>query len=89
MTGAADRRRTVALGGAALGLILAALIAGPMRAVDPTPGPTARPPTCADRYPADGPLGIDLMLGCIVNELISGRASGAEGAASAPRMSQW
>lgn len=33
--------------------------------------PTARPLTCAERYPADGPGGVDLQLGCVVNELVA------------------
>lgn len=51
---------------AASALVISAL------AADPTPGPTpsVRPPTCTERYPADGPAGVDLQLGCVVNELI-------------------
>jgi hypothetical protein len=38
----------------------------------PTPAPTTatHPPTCAERYPAEGPAGVDLQLGCVVRELI-------------------
>ena len=32
--------------------------------------PAARPPTCAERYPAEGPGGVDLQLGCLVTELV-------------------
>jgi hypothetical protein len=50
------------------------LVVGPpaMLAADPAAGPgeTARPPTCAERFPAEGPAGVDLRLGCIVSELI-------------------
>jgi hypothetical protein len=54
---------------------------GPGHAADPpaTPGPDAsgRPATCAQRYPADGPAGIDLQLGCVVSELV-GHYTGAD-----------
>jgi hypothetical protein len=54
---------------------------GPTRAADPpaAQGPDAprQPPTCAERYPADGPAGIDLQLGCLVNELV-GHFTGAD-----------
>jgi hypothetical protein len=43
-----------------------ALAAGPGTA----PGETPRPPTCAERFPAEGPAGVDLRLGCIVSEVI-------------------
>jgi len=50
------------------------LVPGPsaVLAADPAAGPseTARPPTCAERFPAEGPAGVDLRLGCIVSELI-------------------
>jgi len=38
---------------------------------DPTSAATAsaRPPTCAERFPGDGPAGVDLQLGCVVNEI--------------------
>lgn len=42
-------------------------------AADPTadPVPTQRPPTtCAERFPAEGPAGVDLRLGCIVGEVV-------------------
>lgn len=41
-------------------------------AADPThdPAGTPRPPTCAERFPDDGPAGIDLKLGCIVGEVV-------------------
>lgn len=43
-----------------------------VRADDPTPGPASEtaPPSCADRFPAEGPAGVDLRLGCIVGELV-------------------
>ncbi|TAK00641.1 MAG: hypothetical protein EPO36_07935 [Chloroflexota bacterium] len=58
-------------------LVIAMSAAGPVivRAASPEPSattsPTARPPTCAERYPAEGPGGVDLQLGCLVNELVS------------------
>jgi hypothetical protein len=65
----------------ALALGAAAQVAGPpsgpgaVAAAEPTatpaPAATSRPPTCAERYPADGPGGVDLQLGCIVNELVA------------------
>ena len=41
-------------------------------AADPTPdlGTTARPPSCADRFPAEGAAGVDLRLGCVVGEVV-------------------
>lgn len=48
-----------------------------LAAVVPVPGagaadPTHRPPrlTCDERFPADGPAGIDLRLGCLVGEVV-------------------
>ena len=44
-------------------------------AADPgsSPSPTAatRPPTCVERYPAEGPGGVDLQLGCVVGEIVA------------------
>ena len=34
------------------------------------PGATPPPPTCAERFPEDGPAGVDLRLGCIVGEVV-------------------
>lgn len=31
---------------------------------------TPRPATCAERFPAEGPAGVDLRLGCVVSEVI-------------------
>lgn len=58
----------VSLLGAAL---LLAAPAGAL-ATDPTPDPgaTPRPPTCAERFPEEGPAGVDLRLGCIVGEVV-------------------
>jgi hypothetical protein len=55
---------------ALLVLALAAAIPATALAADPTPGPPAGAPTCAERYPEDGPAGVDLRLGCIVSELV-------------------
>jgi hypothetical protein len=57
----------VAAGGLVL-LTLAVGTAGIVAASDP--GATARPPTCAERFPAEGPAGVDLRLGCIVSEVV-------------------
>lgn len=74
--------RAVGLGVAravALAVVLAAA-PGPPHAspgvvlgADPTPDPGAaplRPPTCAERFPEEGPAGVDLKLGCIVSEVV-------------------
>lgn len=55
-----------------ISVALFAIFAVPVGAADPTadPTPTEHPPTCAERYPADGPAGIDLRLGCIASELV-------------------
>jgi hypothetical protein len=55
-----------------------------------TPGVTAspRPPTCAERYPADGPGGVDLQLGCVVNEVVGSYLGlGGAGGSDPPRLS--
>lgn len=72
-------------------LVLAALLtpaaaAATVRAADPTPGPasaTSRPATCSERFPADGPAGVDLRLGCIVGEVV-GVYTAAQAAPPAP-----
>jgi len=49
-------------------------------AADPTaePGPpSAAGPTCAERYPGEGPAGVDLRLGCVIGELV-GHYTGAD-----------
>jgi hypothetical protein len=58
---------------AALVVVAAILMPGAALAADPTPDPvaqTASPPTCSDRFPAEGPAGVDLRLGCIVSEVV-------------------
>ena len=60
-------------------------LAGPTAAADPSPSP--RPPTCAERYPAEGPAGVDLRLGCIARELV-GIYTG-ENAEEPPRISRY
>ena len=67
-----------ALRAALRALLLVALLtsiaaAATVHAADPTPvppGATPRPPTCSERFPADGPAGVDLRLGCIVGEVV-------------------
>jgi hypothetical protein len=51
--------------------------------------PAVRPPTCAERYPADGPGGVDLQLGCIVSELMGAYTGTGEGSGAPPRVSAW
>ena len=53
-------------------LALALLLTSAARALgaDPASLPTPRPPTCAERFPAEGPAGVDLRLGCIVSEVV-------------------
>lgn len=60
---------TRGIGGLLLALFLSAAIPAAAGAADPAPTPS-RPATCAERYPADGPAGVDLRLGCIVSELV-------------------
>jgi hypothetical protein len=61
--------RSVAAAFAAALLLTAPLVA---LAAEPTPGaaPTPAPPTCAERFPEDGPAGVDLRLGCIVSQVV-------------------
>ena len=70
---------------ASAALVSAALTAG-VAAADPSPTP--RPPTCAERYPAEGPAGVDLRLGCLVRELL-GHYTGEEPSGQAPRLSAY
>ena len=39
-------------------------------AADPSSPPPPAPGSCAERYPEDGPAGVDLRLGCIVSEVV-------------------
>lgn len=56
---------------------------------DPGPGASDQP-TCAERYPADGPAGIDLLLGCVVGEVMRAyTGAGAGTARNPPQISQW
>ncbi len=62
------------------------LAAAPALAADPTPGPAIdpnRPPTCAERFPEEGPAGVDLRLGCIVGSVI-GAYTTAQAAIATP-----
>jgi hypothetical protein len=49
-----------------------AVLAAPagVAADDPSAPPEPRRPTCAERFPEEGPAGVDLRLGCIVSELV-------------------
>jgi hypothetical protein len=53
----------------------------------PEPGAAARG-SCSERYPADGPAGLDLRLGCIAAELV-GNYTGAGAPAEPARISSW
>ena len=58
---------------AALVVVMAIVAPGAALAADPTSEPVAQtpgPPTCSDRFPAEGPAGVDLRLGCIVSEVV-------------------
>ena len=63
----------VALATAGAALLLLAGRVAPAAAADPA---ATRPPTCAERYPADGPAGIDLRVACALGEVV-GLATGA------------
>lgn len=61
-------------------------------AADPSPSPAAvsGSPTCLDRFPADGPGGVDLLLGCVVNEVTRAyTGAGAGTSADPPRLSAY
>ena len=53
-------------------LAITLLLVAPAGAIagDPSTPPEARPPTCAERFPEEGPAGVDLRLGCIVSEVV-------------------
>ena len=64
-------------GAARLALLAVLVLVAPSATVvaanpSPTPSatPTSRPATCAERYPAEGPGGVDLQLGCVASELV-------------------
>ena len=63
---------TLATRSARILIALAFLLAAPARTVaaDPSAPPEARPPNCAERFPEEGPAGVDLRLGCIVSEVV-------------------
>lgn len=62
----------LAAGILAAGILAVGFLAAPSFALaaDPTATPDVRPPTCSERFPAEGPAGVDLRLGCIVSELV-------------------
>ena len=64
-------------------LLAAGLLAAPAAALaaDPSAAPEPRPPSCSERFPDEGPAGVDLRLGCIVSEIVGLYAPGQ---ASAP-----
>ncbi len=71
-------------------IVWLASFAASVAAIEPSPTPvvTEPPPTCAQRYPADGPAGVDLRLGCIVAELVGAYTSPGD-ITTAPRISSW
>ena len=64
----------VAAGLALLVVLVLVSASATVLAADPIPtssvAPTSRPATCAERYPAEGPGGVDLQLGCVASELV-------------------
>lgn len=75
---------------AALLVLTAVVTPGVVLAADPTPDPavqTPDPPTCADRFPEEGPAGVDLRLGCIVSEVVGLYTAGQ--AAPPPTLSSY
>jgi len=68
----------------ALGLVIG-LTLGPATALagDPPSGSPAHDPTCQERYPNDGPGGVDLQLGCVIAQVV-GAYSGADTRDPAP-----
>jgi hypothetical protein len=54
----------------------------------PSAEPTLRPLTCAERYPDEGPAGLDLRLACIVTKLVGAYATPGD-ASTPPRLSDW
>jgi hypothetical protein len=76
-------RRVAALRQLAAVLLVAGFLAAPVGALaaEPSAPPVPRPPTCAERFPEEGPAGVDLRLGCIVSEIVGVYAPGQ---ASAP-----
>jgi hypothetical protein len=67
---------------ALVALLAAVLVAAVgVNAADPTPTAAPRQPTCAERYPGEGPAQVDLRLGCIANELVGHYTGGGAGEA--------
>ena len=82
---AAGLRALAAFG---LAVLASIVLLGPPSIVlgdEPTPAPpaTSGPPTCADRFPAEGPAGVDLRLGCIFGEIV-GLYTASEGRPPTP-----
>jgi hypothetical protein len=74
---------SVALAVATLAAPLAATADGPIATSVPAPARA----TCADRFPAEGPAGVDLRLGCIAGEIV-GLYTASSGQPPAP-ISTW
>lgn len=66
--------RRLSMPARAIFLLVVLALVGPPAALadDPSPDPasTPRAATCAERFPAEGPAGVDLRLGCIVGEVV-------------------
>jgi hypothetical protein len=53
------------------GVMASVTLPSPVQAQDGSPAAAAtQAPTCGDRFPAEGPAGVDLRLGCIIGELV-------------------
>ena len=75
----------VGLAAALVAGLVAGLATAPMAALaaDPPGGPAGHAPTCQERYPGDGPAGVDLQLGCVIAQLV-GAYTGADSSDPAP-----
>ena len=63
---------TLAIRTAQVLVAVALLLAAPANVIsaDPSRPPEARPPSCTERFPEEGPAGVDLRLGCVVSEVV-------------------
>jgi hypothetical protein len=82
-------RLRASLLGAVLTTLLIGTSVGAALALAADPSPTPRPPTCAELYPAEGPAGIDLQLGCLIRELVGTYTGERVDPTQPARISQW